>query len=245
MVAYFKLTALKGKILQTLGRLLPPILKAGAFALAAGSFMPQPSLSSMGKIREQVMQYVESLRTLEATFMEIGPQRKARGKLFLKRPAEGARTEYGKLKFLYDDPVPLVVTSQKGIVHVFNTQAHTEETTPLSSTPLFVFMRSHVSLTGVAVEKGLFVKDDEIHWVLAPADTPDGSQAHQLTLIFSATSPTTLVGWIIEDPTGQETAVTLENVKGGHPLPDSVFDKPNMVNKPTNLDKPSLKGSSR
>ena len=197
-----------------------------AFFLGGMAASPLWASEPLG-LRQRLIQYIEAIQTLEATFQEEGPQRKARGKIFLRRPPKTGASEYGKLKFLYEDPVGLVVVSVGGTVYVCNTQTQTQETTPLSSTPLFVFMRSEVRLGDAAVEKRLSRVGDRIHWVLADADAPDGSQSHQLTLIFSP-SPLALVGWSIQDPTGQKTHVTLECVTAGHPLKDHVFEKPSL-----------------
>ena len=190
------------------------------------AFCVAPGCADSGKWREKLISYIEGIQTLEARFKEKGPQREASGRVFLKRPKSSQ--EYGKLKFVYDSPSGLVVVSRDGTVYVWNSRSNTLEETPLSSTPLFVFMRSEVRLGDAAVEKALEEEEDEIHWTLSQSeDTTGGGQSPQVRLSFQK-EPLALKSWVITDPTGNETEVSLENVKKGHALGDQTFQKPSL-----------------
>lgn len=179
-------------------------------------------------LRQNLMGTIQAIQTLEARFSEKGPQRKATGKVYLKRPPRESNV-YGELKFVYDPPQRLEIVSTKGTVYVWNKKANTVEDTPLSSTPLFFFLRPEIRLGDAVLEKGLMEDEGNIYWTLTQNEET-GAESPEVKLIFTRApgqpQKLQLRGWVLTDATGNETHVTLQDVKTGSDLEDVTFEPP-------------------
>jgi outer membrane lipoprotein-sorting protein len=71
---------------------------------------------------------------------------------------------------------------------------------------------------------------DRAHWTLAQSDDlSGGGESPSVRLTFHRHQTTwQLQSWVITDPTGTQTHVTLNNVKMGHPLDAKLFEKPTL-----------------
>jgi outer membrane lipoprotein-sorting protein len=146
----------------------------------------------------RVEAYLESVRTLEARFLQIGPDGStAEGTFWLLRP--------GRLRLEYDPPNPnLLIADGRALAHI-DRSLQTIAYLPLGSTPAGVLVRAEVRLAGdvqvVAVERGPGVLR------VGVVQTSD-PRAGRLTLVF-AERPFQLSSWNVLDGQGQTTRITL------------------------------------
>lgn len=156
--------------------------------------------------------YLDSIRTLEARFLQIGPDGSvAEGGFFLSRP--------GKLRLDYDAPNPnLLVSDGRAFVHI-DRHLKTIAYLPIDSTPAGLLVRERIRLSGdvrvVGIERGPAV----LRIALVQADDP---RAGRLVLTFSE-RPFGLASWSFVDAQGQTTRLTLLDPKVGQPIDPARF----------------------
>jgi outer membrane lipoprotein-sorting protein len=198
-------------------------LLGGAFALvvAQGGARAQsggaPSAADSADIA-RAESYLDSIRTLEARFLQIGPDGSvAEGGFFLARP--------GRLRLDYDAPNPnLLVSDGRAFVHI-DRYLKTIAYLPINSTPAGLLVRERIQLSGdvrvVAVERGPAV----LRIAVVQADDP---RAGRLILTFGE-RPFALASWSFIDAQGQTTRLTLLDSKVGQPIDPArfVFVDPN------------------
>jgi outer membrane lipoprotein-sorting protein len=160
----------------------------------------------------RVEAYLESVRTLEARFLQIGPDGStAEGTFWLSRP--------GRLRLEYDPPNPnLLIADGRALAHI-DRSLQTIAYLPLGSTPAGVLVRAEVRLAGdvqvVGVERGPGVLRVSVVQTSDP-------RAGRLTLIF-AERPFQLSSWHVVDGQGQTTRITLLDPRIGGAIEPSRF----------------------
>lgn len=160
----------------------------------------------------RVEAYLESVRTLEARFLQIGPDGStAEGTFWLSRP--------GRLRLEYDLPNPnLLIADGRALAHI-DRSLQTIAYLPLGSTPAGVLVRAEVRLAGdvqvVGVERGPGVLRVSVVQTSDP-------RAGRLTLIF-AERPFQLSSWHVVDGQGQTTRITLLEPRIGGAIEPSRF----------------------
>jgi outer membrane lipoprotein-sorting protein len=160
----------------------------------------------------RVESYLESVRTLQARFLQIGPDGStAEGMFWLSRP--------GRLRLEYDPPNPnLLIADGRALAHI-DRSLQTIAYLPLASTPAGVLVRAEVRLAGdvqvVGVERGPGVLRVSVVQTSDP-------RAGRLTLVF-AERPFQLSSWNILDGQGQTTRITLLDPRIGGAIEPSRF----------------------
>ncbi|MCM0020739.1 MAG: outer membrane lipoprotein carrier protein LolA [Tagaea sp.] len=160
----------------------------------------------------RVEAYLEAVRTLEARFLQIGPDGStAEGMFWLSRP--------GRLRLEYDLPNPnLLIADGRALAHI-DRSLRTIAYLPLDSTPAGVFVRAQVRLTGdvevVGIERGPGVLRVGIVQTSDP-------RAGRLTLIF-AERPFVLSSWQVVDGQGLTTRITLLDPRIGGAIDPAQF----------------------
>ncbi|MFN8758966.1 MAG: LolA family protein [Tagaea sp.] len=160
----------------------------------------------------RVEAYLEAVRTLEARFLQIGPDGStAEGMFWLARP--------GRLRLEYDLPNPnLLIADGRALAHI-DRSLRTIAYLPLNSTPAGVLVRADVKLAGdvqvVAVDRGPGVLRVGVVQTTDP-------RAGRLTLVF-AERPFALSSWNIVDAQGLTTRITLLDPRVGGPIDPQRF----------------------
>lgn len=160
----------------------------------------------------RVESYLESVRTLEARFLQIAPDGStAEGMFWLSRP--------GRLRLEYDPPNPnLLIADGRALAHI-DRSLQTIAYLPLASTPAGVLVRAEVRLAGdvqvVGVERGPGV----LRVSVVQSSDP---RAGRLTLVF-AERPFQLSSWNILDGQGQTTRITLLDPRIGSAIDAARF----------------------
>lgn len=156
--------------------------------------------------------YLDSIRTLEARFLQIAPDGSvAEGGFFLSRP--------GRLRLDYDAPNPnLLVADGRALVHI-DRHLKTIAYLPLDSTPAGLLVRERIRLSGdlrvVGVERG----PGTLRIAIVQATDP---RAGRIVLAFSE-RPFALSSWAFVDAQGQTTRLSLLDARVGQAIDPARF----------------------
>lgn len=183
------------------------VAQAPARAQSAGT-----SAATDGADIARAEAYLDSIRTLEARFLQIAPDGSvAEGGFFLSRP--------GRLRLDYDAPNPnLLVADGRAFVHI-DRHLKTIAYLPIDATPAGLLVRERIRLSGdvrvVGVERGPGTLR------IAIVQTAD-PRAGRLVLAFGE-RPFTLSSWSFTDAQGQMTRLSLLDTKVGQPIDPARF----------------------
>lgn len=186
-------------------------LLAVLFALVPASARAELSQQDRSTVR-QVEEHLNSVRTLSAGFVQIGPNGEvARGRVFLRRP--------GKLRFEYAPPSPLLLVADGRWLVLEDRDLKHVDRWPVGETPLAVLVADRVDLDGsVEVTK---VKREGGVLRVTLVDRKRRDEGH-LTLIFNET-PIELRQWEVHDAQGGVTHVSLHEAQLNPQLADNLF----------------------
>ncbi|MBF0268059.1 MAG: outer membrane lipoprotein carrier protein LolA [Alphaproteobacteria bacterium] len=163
--------------------------------------------------------YLNDMRTLKARFLQSAPDGSfAQGTFYLSRP--------GKLRLEYDPPSPMLIIGTGHLLVYHDTQLKQTSQMPIDSSPAGILVRQKIELTGGDVTVTDFAQKSGLaHITLAQTDDP---QAGSITLIFTR-EPYQLRQWIVRDPQGQFTTITLSDAHPGIAMDQKlfVFNDPN------------------
>ena len=163
-------------------------------------------------IAQQVEDYLNSVRSLAAEFVQIGPNGEtAKGQVYLRRP--------GKLRFEYAPPSPLLLVADGRWLVLEDKELEHVDRWPVGETPLAVLVADRVDLDGSVRVTAVKREGGVIRLTLVDAKRPD--EGH-ITLIFNET-PMELRQWEVHDAQGGVTHVSLHDAKVNVELPDKLF----------------------
>ncbi len=162
----------------------------------------------------KLTEYLEALDTLQGDFRQVSPSGAAStGRFYLRRP--------GFLRFEYDDPTPLLIVANGGMVYVRDDALETTDSYPVGQTPLKFLLRKKVDLEDarvVSVDRGF---DNFAVTFASEDDETEG----ELTIIASAPD-ISLTRWVVRDLQNGITEVTLSDVATGMKLANRLFRVP-------------------
>lgn len=155
---------------------------------------------------------MSATRTFSGRFVQYSPDGSAaQGKVYLSRPEN--------LRFEYDDPNPLLIVADNGMLVQHDKALETYDRIPLSSTPLAYFLKSGVNLADdtevIALQK------TTTQWRVTSRDG-SGNMEGSITLVFDART-LALQEWIIGDDFGGETRVLLSDLSYNARLDPRLF----------------------
>lgn len=162
----------------------------------------------------QIQQYLNSIRTLEARFLQVSSNGAySEGKLYISRP--------GKLRIDYDPPVPVVITTTGQWLVYYDRELEQFSHVPLDQTPAGLLVRKKIDLfSKELIITGFQLEAHTYRLSLVRASDPlEGS----LTLVL-ADRPMQLKKWEITDPQGVTTTVSLLSTRFGVELDDDLFE---------------------
>jgi outer membrane lipoprotein-sorting protein len=177
---------------------------------ALGAAVPKVDAAELKAISRKL----DSITTLKADFTQIDAQGTAHGTFYLARP--------GGLRFQYDPPRHLLVVSNDHMVVVQEHKGTAGYNARVQDTPLRFLLKPELDLTRDA--NIVDVHEDE-HTVYLTAVETKGYGQGQVTFMFSKPD-LMLRSWVVMDPTGNQTSVTLSNVETGMTLSKSLFKLP-------------------
>lgn len=189
-----------------------------AASTSAASAETDPPLVFEGESDEQIVErvfaYLDAITTLSGDFTQTSPQGAiSTGKFYLRRP--------GLLRFEYDQPSPILIVANGGMVYVRDDALETTDSYPVGKTPLKFLLRKKVELGDakvVAVDRS----DDAVAVTFA---SDEEENEGELSVILSAPDMR-LREWIVRDSQNGVTMVTLRKVAEGMTLANRLFATP-------------------
>ena len=158
--------------------------------------------------------YLNSVRSLTAHFLQIGPDGKSQeGTFYLKKP--------GRLRFEYDRPSPILVVADGSTIAVENTSLHTTDRYPLLNSPLRVLLSDDVDLGSDSRITRVTHATGELS---VTARQASGPAEGQITLTFADNGGALeLRQWEVVDAQAMRTIVVVSDIKTGVDLPARLF----------------------
>lgn len=156
--------------------------------------------------------YLNQIMSMKARFLQVNAEGQiAEGNVFMHRP--------GRMRFEYEPPAQILVVADGTWLILHDKELEETNRLPLYSTPISVLLKEKVELSGdvtvVSVEKDPGVTRLNI------IDT-DEPEEGGITLVFE-TKPYQLRKWLVTDPQGNVTSVSLSNVERGARFNPEIF----------------------
>ena len=183
-------------------------LPAPAFAQGHAAVLSDADQATL----TSVAAYLNSLRTLKARFIQVGPDGKTtQGTMWLARP--------GRMRFQYDKPSPLLLVAGHGTVVFHDSELDQTTNIPVGQTPLGLLLADTIRLSGDVTLTDFQRPPGGLLLTLVRTKSPgDGS----LTLMLNA-APLALSGWSVVDAQGQETRINIAGVQLGGTFDPALF----------------------
>ena len=183
-----------------------PSVSAPAPAPAAAPL----TAAERSKLLKEAAKALAAVKTARGKFEQYSPDGSySTGQFAMSRP--------GKVRFDYDDPVPLVLVSDGTTVALQDSDLETTDRVPLASTPLSLLLSSTLD----------FEKEAEVVDVRRMGDQTNitvrdktGEMDGTLTVVLAGNA---LTGWRTVDANGGRTSVLLSGVETGAKLNPRLF----------------------
>lgn len=174
---------------------------------AAGGALAQAKPTPDGRAArstiDRVTNYYNSVQALSGTFTQVDPDGSRRtGNFYMQKP--------GRVRFEYDPPSPVELISNGQSVAVRDRKLNTQDITPLSQTPLRFLLAEQIDLGSDPHVTGVFQDDTFVSVVMQEQVPMMGT--YRLIILFD-TKTSALKQWIVTDPQGYDTQVTLSNTQ--------------------------------
>ena len=172
------------------------------------------------KLLKEASKALAAVKTARGKFEQYSPDGSfSTGQFAMSRP--------GKVRFDYDDPVPLVLVSDGTTVALQDSELETTDRIPLASTPLSLLLSDKLD----------FEKEAEVIDVRRTGDRTNitvrdktGETEGTLTGALAGAS-NSLEGWRTVDANGGSTSVRLKDVETGAKLNPRLFRLPDFDNR--------------
>ncbi|AGA64005.1 hypothetical protein B488_00120 [Liberibacter crescens BT-1] len=156
-----------------------------------------------------------SIRTMQGKFIQIGSRGEERtGKFFIERP--------GKLRFDYDNPYKVKVIADGKNVAIGNSELKTWDIYPLSKTPLNFILSSKLDMNDSIVSD---IKEEKDFITIILSEKNSKINDYTISLIFD-TNNYELFQWTVKDSKGDNTSVSILEVKNNIDLNEKLFKIP-------------------
>ena len=203
-------------------RIMRPLFSAvlAAFALlfASGACAPGQAQgqsqrpSAAPAETAQIEQYINSIRTLQARFVQSNPNGAiVQGTLSVSRP--------GKMRFAYDPPSQLKVVADGWQVTMWDPVTKDFGQWPIGWTAATFLVKEPLKLSGDLTVERVDRANGLLELTMVQTRKPQEGRV----IVRVAENPMQLRGWSIVDNRGNKVDVTLTDVKTGLPLDGSLF----------------------
>lgn len=180
-----------------------------AMAAPAATLLTSAEQASLLKTASEALMRVKSAR---GRFEQYAPDGSfSTGQFAIQRP--------GKVRFDYDDPVPLLMVSDGTTVALQDSELETTDRVPLASTPLSLLLSDRLDFESQADVLDVRQTGDITNITL---QDKTGEMEGTLTLILSG-QDLSLTGWRTVDANGGTTSVTLKEIETGAKLNPRLF----------------------
>ena len=161
----------------------------------------------------EVERYVNSIRTLQARFVQSNPNGSVvQGTLYIRRP--------GRMRFEYDAPSKLKIVADGTQVTMWDPTTKDFGQWPIGWTAASFLVKEPLQLSGdITVE----AQQREANGILALTLVQTRRPQEGKVIVRVSENPMQLRGWSIIDNRGNKVDVTLTDLKAGAQLADSLF----------------------
>lgn len=151
---------------------------------------------------ERLNAYLNSFTSLQGNFTQFANDgRRMQGRIYIQRP--------GKMRFEYEPPATIEVIADGSSVAVRDKRLATQDIYSIGQTPLKFLVRERMDLAREGTITGASVDGDMLSLRLEDRSTLGGTS--KITLKFDLAA-NVLRQWVVVDPQGYETAVSLYNL---------------------------------
>lgn len=191
---------------------------AGALAIAAPAAIiaaPAPVAAAEGDL-DRAVAALRGISTMKADFTQTDRKgQTVSGEMTLKRP--------GKIRFQYEDGVPLLLVSNGQSFTMIDYEVNQVERWPISESPLGALLDPNRDVK----KYGKLVSTGHPGVISVEVRDPNKPQFGVITLIFTRASAAPggleLTNWVALDAQNNRTTVRLRNHRYGISVPDSAF----------------------
>ena len=160
----------------------------------------------------EIEQYINSIRTLQARFVQRNPNGSTiGGTLYVRRP--------GRMRFEYDTPSQLKVVADGTQVTLWDPATRDFGQWPIGWTAASFLVREPFKLSGDITVESLQRAGDGLQLTLTQTRKPQEGKI----IVRLAERPLALRGWTIIDNRGNKVDVSLTDARTGMQLADSLF----------------------
>jgi outer membrane lipoprotein-sorting protein len=160
----------------------------------------------------EVEQYVNSIRTVQARFVQSNPNGSVvQGTLYIRRP--------GRMRFEYDAPSKLKIVADGTQVTLWDPATRDFGQWPIGWTAASFLVREPFKLSGDLTVESMQRTGDGLQLSIVQTRKPQEGKI----IVRLAENPLTLRGWSIIDNRGNKVDVSLTDLKTGVQLADSLF----------------------
>lgn len=146
--------------------------------------------------------YFNAAQTMVANFVQIGGDgTRSEGEVYVQKP--------GRLRFEYDPPAKIQITADGTSLAIKDVKLMKQDLYFISQTPLKFLLQDHIDLASDT--KVLGVTSDAQTTSIQVEDSATFGGTSRITLIFD-TATFQLKQWVVTDPQGFDTTVSLFNV---------------------------------
>ena len=161
----------------------------------------------------KVSAYLSSLQTLVGQFVQVGPDgSRTTGDFYMQKP--------GKIRFEYDPPSTISIVADGQSVVVRDRKLATQDTYPLSQTPLRFLLSNRIDL--MQDTKVVSVSADDLYISITLEEQNPLVGTSRLMLMFGL-KDNLLKQWTITDPQGYDTTVAVYNLDSTKKPDPSMF----------------------
>ena len=185
---------------------------AVALLVGAGSTPASAAAIDSKQAVAQVQDYLQTLTTLTARFVQIGPSGElSRGRLYLSRP--------GRLRFEFDPPSPLLLLADGFWLILYDKELQQANRWPVSDTPLGLLVAPDIDLSKRVIVKHAAREPGLLKLTVIDRERRDEGE---ITLVFAAPR-LQLMQWHVIDAQGGRTTVNLSDVSEGETIDPKLF----------------------
>jgi outer membrane lipoprotein-sorting protein len=157
---------------------------------------------SQGEAVERLNAYFNSFSSLQGDFIQFSADgRRFEGKLYIQRP--------GKMRFEYRPPVTMEVIADGTSVAIRDKKLATQDLYSIGQTPLKFLVKERMDLAKDSYVTGVSTKGDLLSVKIEDRSTLGGTSKITINYDLAANE---LKQWVVIDPQGYETSVSLYNL---------------------------------
>ncbi len=161
----------------------------------------------------RVSGYLSSLQNVAGNFVQVGPDgSRTTGDFYIQKP--------GKIRFEYDAPSPIAIVADGSSLVVRNSKLATQDTYPLSQTPLRFLLSDRIDL--LRDTHLVNVAADDLFVTVTIEEKQPLIGTSRLMLMIGA-KDNQLKQWTITDPQGYDTTIAVYNLDTTKKLDPGLF----------------------